>query len=322
MRARAVTFPEVVQRWELLMALVLAIAASPAAAMAPAQAPAVPAQMPPPELVPEEIEMSTFYNGARVRIQGTAPRGSGVLVVIRGSEKDEFFNRQGRVGPIWMNVDKIHVEHAPSVFLSYSSAAVGSLLDPAAVAGYQLDEAAIISRIRFLSHSSQHSGAPDTVPDPSYARSLQVDFLRLKEREGCYCQQPRAVSLTATNLGTRYSLEFQWPRIVPAGSFRVEVFACREHQVIARSAATLQLVEVGFPAYMEKVAFESPWVYGAGAVLVAMLAGFLTDFLTTELRRRKQRPETAKQLRALEPTEVPPEPPQAHVEDSEAVHRN
>lgn len=74
--------------------------------------------MPPPQLVPEKIEMDTFYIGARVRIQGTAPPGSGVLVVIQGSEKDEFFNRKGRVGPIWMNVDRIHVEHAPATAIN------------------------------------------------------------------------------------------------------------------------------------------------------------------------------------------------------------
>lgn len=255
------------------------------------------AQMPPPTLVPEKIAMGAFYDGARIHIEGTAPMQSDVLIVIRGTDKDEIFNRKGRVGPIWLNVDRIHIKQAPSVFLSFSSADAGSLLDRATLNQYQLDEAAIMHRIHFFCHCkcsitgrSEHSTFLDTEPDRAYVKLLYADFLKLKEDEGSYGVHSHAVTITsAGNQTTKYDLDFAWPKMAPPGDYQVEVYACRGRQLVARSEATLQLVEVGFPAYIARIASVHPWGYGVGAVLVAMLAGFLTDAFTTRIRRRRRR---------------------------------
>ena len=315
-------------RWWLL-ALTLAVwVGSLAVAATAAQAAGAPAQMPPPKLIPEKIEMGAFYDGSRLRIEGTAPDGAGVLVVIRGDRKDEFFNRKGRVGPIWLNVDRIHIQQAPSVFLSFASTDAGSLLDRASLDEYRLDEAAIMKRIHCLCHCkcsltnrAQQSGARDTQPDPAYAKLLQSDFFHLKEREGCYSVRPHTVSLSAAASGTAYALDFEWPRMAPPGDYQVEVYACRGQRVVARSATTLRFVEVGFPAYMANLASQRPWTYGAGAVLVAMLAGFLTDVLASMLRR-KRRSHAKSGPSAGGTPEAPHEEPAVETHEAETIHKD
>lgn len=170
---------------------------------------------------------------------------------------------------------------------------------------------------------AQQSGVRDAEPDPRYGKLLHDDYLSFKEHEGSYTVRPRAVSLAAAaNSGTRYAVEFQWPKKVPPGDYQVEVYACREHKVIARSGATLQLVEVGFPAYMANLASKFPWVYGAGAVLVAMLAGFLTDALTGRLRRRKRGLAAERGLPAPEKPGAAPEMAPADTHEAETIHRS
>ena len=316
-------------RCRFLQALAVAVGAGMlAVTAAAAQVAAATAQMPPPVLAPYKIGMGTFYNGARVHIEGTAPAGSGVLVVIRGSGNDEFFNRKGRVGLIWLNVDRIHIEHAPSMCLTFSSADLKSMVDQADVDKYQLDEASIVRGIRCLCHCkcsltdrTQQSGSRDSVPDPSYTKLLLADFLRFKEKKGSYSMHTGAVTLASGNSATKYALDVEWPKKVPPGSYQVEVYACRERKVIAHSAATLQLMEIGFPAYMADLASRRPWVYGTVAVVVTILAGFLTDFLTTLLRRRKRRSETGNELRAPEISGTPAEPTSVNVHAEETVHR-
>jgi hypothetical protein len=255
-------------------------------------------EMPPPTLSPQTVAMGTFYNGARVQVEGTAPADSEILIVVRGAEKDEFFNRKGRVGLIWLNVDRIHIQRAPSVFLRFSSADVNSLLDRASLDQYELDESAIKNRLRCLCHCkcslvgahTQTSGARDSHPDAAYAELLRTSFLRLKEREGSYRLLPGTVSLSnLAGSGTKYALNFLWPQKAAPGNYQVEVYACCNGKVIAQSSQTLQVAEVGFPAYMATLASERPWFYGAVAVLVAMVAGFGTDALTTLIRNRRKR---------------------------------
>lgn len=288
------------------------------------------AQMPPPTLTPPTIAMGAFYHGAHVRIQGIAPLDCGVLVVIRGAEKDEFLNRKGRVGIIWLNADRIHVKQAPSVFLNFSSGNLSSLLDRATLDEYQLDEPALRKRIHCLCHCKCKLTGTNTMqtcvrgmePDPFYAELLRTGFLNLKENEGSYGQSPGTVRLASNaNLGTEYLLNFQWPRKASPGEYAVEIYACRDRKVIAHSATTLELVEVGFPAYVADLASKSPWVYGSGAVLIAMFAGFGIDALTAGLRRRKHGPPPARGHAIPEKRSTPPEPRSVEA-DKEVVHRD
>jgi hypothetical protein len=247
--------------------------------------------------------MGAFYNGAKMRIEGTAPSGSQVLVVIRGEEHDELFNKKGRVGPIWVNTDRIHIAFTPSLFLSFSSADVTAFLDPASIEAYQLDEQAIKNRLASRSHCKcnttlRHHTWPGAIaqcagvePDPKYQELIRSNYLALKTREGRYQTHLHAVQMTnavsnATADDSRYRVDFDWPRSAPPGSYQVEVYACKNRQVAARTTTPLEVVEVGFPAQMAALASGRPWAYGLVAVLGAIFAGFAIDALTVRLRRR------------------------------------
>jgi len=118
----------------------------------------------------------------------------------------------------------------------------------------------------------------------------------------------------------RYALEFPWPRKAASGSYRVDVYACRNRQVIARVDAALEVTEVGFPAYMAKLSGEHPWLYGSAAVLVAMIAGFGTDKLAVRLRRRKR--ETSAGANSPVPEPKPLGPTSPDIAKSEVVHHS
>ena len=112
-------------------------------------------------LSPDTIQMGAFYDGSAIKIQGSVPPDSGIIVVIRGDKKDEIFNKKGRVGPIWINTDKVHVAAVPSLFLSFASSDISSLLNRETIDSYELDDSSIASHLVCRIHckcSSQQSG--------------------------------------------------------------------------------------------------------------------------------------------------------------------
>jgi len=280
------------ERVVLALLLAILIIALPSAAAAQTSAPSV-------KLSPKTIQMGAFYSGAKMRIEGTAPAGSQVLVVIRGEENDELFNKKGRVGPIWVNTDRIHVAFTPSLFLSFSGADVTALLDRINIEAYKLDEQAIKNRLACRSHCKcsttvRHHTSSGTIarcagvePDPQYRELISSSYLALKSREGRYQTHPNAVRMVeATGDDSRYSVDLDWPRSAPPGSYEVEVYACKNRSVVARTTALLRVIEVGFPAQMAALAGGRPLAYGLIAVLATILAGFAIDALTVRLRRR------------------------------------
>ena len=234
-------------------------------------------------LSPDKIEMGTFYNGAPVRIEGTVPSGSQIIVIVRGPAKDELFNKKGHVGPIWVTVDKIHVTGTPSLFLRFSSADMHSFLDRETIDAYELDELSVKKRMHI------RTGKGD--PDPQYREQIEKSYLELKKSDGTYRRVANRVEVTGSGAAEHYVLLFHWPRTASPGPYEVEVYACQNRAVVGRAATTLNLVEVGFPELMVTLAHKHPWWYGLLAVLSAMCAGFGIDAVISRLRRPAKRGE-------------------------------
>ena len=242
------------------------------------------AEVPPPvtlKLTPETIEMGAFYNSVRLRMEGTAPSGSKVMVVLRGATKDEVFNKKDRVGPIWVNVDKVHVSGPPSLFLRFSSEDVHTFLDRQAIDAYALDELSIRNRMRIR---TEHG-----LRDPEALKAIGDHYIDLKKKDGSYRRIANRVRVDEIGNGeARYTLEFGWPKLATPGSYQVEVYACRDGLIVGQSGTIMQLNEVGFPAFMSNAAREHPYGYGLLAVILAIIAGFGIDALAVLLGGAKK----------------------------------
>jgi hypothetical protein len=257
--------------------------------------------------------MGTFYAGARVKVEGEAPSGSAVLVVIRGPDEAEFFNRKERVGPVWLSVDKVHITRVPSVFIRLGSGDVDSMLDEASVETYQLDESAVERRMRVRSQcqcrvlAAAGSGSSFTCttgvePDGPLLERIRASYLVLKRQEGTYQVLPDAVELTPTSEGgTRYTTGVGWPRRARPGDYRVEVFACRDGAVVGQASTVLPVVKAGLPAQIGAFAFSHPTAYGALAVLAAAMTGLAMDALV-----RRRRPYRVGRGPRMPPSPTPP----------------
>jgi uncharacterized protein (TIGR02186 family) len=234
------------------------------------------------ELSPKTIEMGAFYNGARLRMEGTVPSGAKVIVVLRGASKDEVFNKKERVGPIWVNVDKVHVTGPPSLFLRFMSEDVHTFLDRQTIDSYALDELSIRNRMQIRTERG--------ITDPDALRRIGDDYIDLKKKDGSYRRLSDRVQTTKSADGQEhYSLEFGWPKLATPGSYQVEVYACRDGRIVGQSGTVLPLVEVGFPAFMANAAKMHAYWYGIFAVILAVIAGFGIDAIAVLLGGGKKR---------------------------------
>ena len=226
-------------------------------------------------VTPRVVQMGTFYGGAKVRVEGKVTPGSKVVVAVRGSDVTEFFNKVGRVGPIWINTGKVAVSGAPSLLMVFSSEPLDSCLTRAEIDQHQLDAAAIKKQIQI---EPQAQGG-----DP-----IATDFLKLKVRQGSYRMVASAIETGSVEDGSLpYALEFVWPKNASPGAYEVSVYACREGEVKESLKGPLKVVEVGFPALVASMAREHASTYGIVSIVVAILAGFGIDFLATRLFKKR-----------------------------------
>jgi len=227
----------------------------------------------PLKLIPERIEIGMNYGGAPLRIEGTVAEGSDVVVVIRGPEDEQEFNKKVRAGPIWISSGKVSISGVPSLFLSLSSGSVRGLVDSEVVDARVLDPEAI-----------KHEMAVDAGGDVVDEELMKDNYLALKEEEGKYQVLDSAVELgSPSNSVVSYSIDLDWPRTAQPAVYEVTAYEIRDRRVTGTGEAELNVVKVGLPESIHAFALDKSVQYGALAVLLAVIAGFGIDFLTSRI---------------------------------------
>jgi uncharacterized protein (TIGR02186 family) len=251
---------------------IVAILFSGLSARAPAASPHEPVTM---KVTPSVISMGTFYSGAIVHVEGTVPRASDVIIDVRGPETVEVFNKVGRVGPIWVNTGKVSISGIPTLLMVFSSKPIGDCLCRSEIDRCELDAAALKSKIKI----EPRKMASGVVAD---------EFLKLKFRRKSYQLANEGIQMEdPPEAGQHYTLDFKWPKNAPPGDYVVRVSACQGGNVQNSLEVPLKVVEVGFPAMIADLAEGRPATYGIISVVVAVLAGFGIDFITTRIFRKK-----------------------------------
>jgi uncharacterized protein (TIGR02186 family) len=235
----------------------------------------MPSQAVTARLTPPAISMGTFYSGTKVHVEGTVPSDSEVIIAVRGPELTEVFNKVGRAGPIWVNTGKVSVSGIPSLLLVFSTKPVSNCLCRGEIDRCQFDAAAIKNQIKVRPATPGN----DLIAD---------EFLKLKYRQGSYQLEKSGIQVAdSEEAAQRFTLDFDWPRNIPPGTYWVHVCACQDGNVKESLEIPFQVMEVGFPATIAGLARERPATYGIISVVVAVLAGFGIDFLTTRIFKKK-----------------------------------
>jgi hypothetical protein len=224
-------------------------------------------------VTPRVIEVGSFYNGAPMRIEGRAGAGSKVVIAIAGPEAEERFKTKNRFGPVWLTAGKVGVSGVPSLFLRFSPEPVRNLLPRDTMESHNLDEASIMRRMRIDSRAG--SGYD--------AASLRAEFVSLKKAEKIYDFGNSGVVVSGSGDGVSYRLDFRWPRSAPPARYEVRAYEVRGGAVIGEAESAIQVVRTGFPSWLSGMAENRPALYGITAILIAALAGFGIDFVTTHL---------------------------------------
>jgi hypothetical protein len=227
----------------------------------------LPAQAASPVLTlsPATVKIGAFFNGEAVAVLGAIPAGTQAVLEVVGSSAEETLMRKGRRGGLWMNVGKVMVHDAPSLYLVLSTARqLLTAPPPEASWGYE----ALKKRITF-------SGI-----EPAERQEFLGQFLQLKEGEHFYASLPGALKVeTASGGESPVKGSFLLPTITKPGTYKVCLSVIQAGKVVSRTSADLKVEMVGFPAMLASLAFQHGATYGVLAVVIAIVTGFAMGFL-------------------------------------------
>ena len=212
------------------------------------------------------IAITAAFDGTEVLLFGTVERGADVVVVVRGPAETAVVRRKSRTLGVWLNTESVRFENVPSFYALASSGPIETLLPPAVRARHRIGVETL-------------NLTPAGALSPSEAASFRAGLVRNKRRTALYPTDAAAVRFVSGGL---FRTTIAFPANVRPGRYAVEVFDVRDGTITAAQQSALIITKVGVEARLSEFARSEAPLYGLGAIVFAVAAGWAA---ATALRR-------------------------------------
>ncbi len=205
------------------------------------------------------IAITTGFTGTDVVMFGAIEGTGDVVVIVRGPLSDATVRRKARVAGIWINRERMIFTNVPSYYALASSRPVDQIASPATLELHEIG-------FDHLKLAVANDVNPTDVP---FFRSA---LIHEKQQLGLYARQPGKVAFLGTRL---FRANFDFPADVPTGSYLAEVLLLRNGQVASAQTTPLIISKIGVGATIFDFAHQRGAYYGAIAIFVALMAGWI-----------------------------------------------
>lgn len=211
------------------------------------------------DLTSHLIAITTGFTGASVVLFGATDGPGDVVVAVLGPDREISVRRKSRIAGIWVNTEEMTFDRVPSFYAVAASRPIEEILTPATAAFYRLG----VENLKF---------EPETSAVPAAVAAFH-DALERKQREaGLFVSRLGKVDFLGERL---FRTTIAFPANVPTGTYLVEVFLVRNKDVVSGQTTPLVVSKVGMDAAVSEFSIRQPGFYGAIAVLIAVVAGWL-----------------------------------------------
>jgi uncharacterized protein (TIGR02186 family) len=217
----------------------------------------------------EKIAITADFAGADLTIFGSledtdpqiARQGRyDVIVVLEGPARPVTVRRKDRVLGVWINLDSEDFENVP---VSYAVATTRAMQDMAEPEAYK--------RLS-LGVGNLYLQPADATDSPATIDEFTKALRERKLATGLYSENIGGVQFLSQNL---FRATVRLAPNVPVGTHKARAFLFKNGVFVKESSAQLEIRKSGFEQSIFRAAHNQGFLYGAFAVALAMMTGWL-----------------------------------------------
>jgi uncharacterized protein (TIGR02186 family) len=214
-----------------------------------------------------EIAIQPNFTGVEILVFGsidfsdTRTPGEGtydVITVVRGPDEPIVVRKKERVAGIWINGRGKTYSDVPGFYAVLSTRPFRAI-----ASDETLKELGIgLSDLDFGRHTNGDS-------QEQASRSAMIG---LREKKKLFQEDDDGVTFIGRSL---FRATVALPVYVPVGRYTVDVYLFRDGAMASKSIGSLEVTKAGIEAFIYRLAFTHPFLYGLLGVAIAMLMGLL-----------------------------------------------
>lgn len=214
----------------------------------------------------DRVAITTSFDGSEILIFGAVkreqpiPEGAplGVIITVAGPSKPVVVRRKEKRFGIWINVDSVEVDAAPSFYAVASSAPLREVLT-------NVED--LRTRIS-IDRAIRSVGAPSNIQDSA---SFTDAVIRIRKESDLYQILEGQVALDEQTL---FRTAISLPANLTEGDYKTRVFLMREGEVVSKFETEIDVRKVGLERWLFSMSREQPLLYGLMSLAIAIAAGW------------------------------------------------
>lgn len=214
----------------------------------------------------QEIGITAFFDGSEILIFGAVKHQSeassegdlDVVVTIASPRIPVTVRRKEKRLGIWVNVDALEVDLAPSFYAVATTRPFDEVVSQASDLWHQISVRQLIRAV----------SVPVAVENPE---EFTEALVRVRENDGLYQTLSGAVILQDQTL---FSTSVSLPSNLVEGAYTARIFLMNDGDVVSEYQTSIDVRKVGMERWLYNLAHERPVVYGLLSLAIAIFAGW------------------------------------------------
>lgn len=225
----------------------------------------------------DQVSINTNFDGSEILIFGAIkrevpiPDGKPVqvIVTVSGPSLPITVRRKEKKLGIWVNVDAVEVDSAPSFYAIATSTLLGQSLKDTEDLRYKIS----------IPRAIRSVGAPMNIQNPG---TFKDALIRIKKRTNQYQLVEGAVSVDEQTL---FRTAIKLPAALTEGDYQTRIFLTRDGMVISEHDTSIYVRKVGLERWLFRLSRDNAMLYGLMSLAIAIFAGWGASAIFTALRR-------------------------------------
>ncbi|MVO15042.1 TIGR02186 family protein [Parasedimentitalea huanghaiensis] len=214
----------------------------------------------------DRVAITADFDGSEILIFGAVKRETPipdtepleVIVTVSGPDHPVLVRRKERKLGIWVNVDAVLVDSAPSFYVVATSAPFDQVLTDIEDLRYRVS---IERAIRSVGAAMHIRGAQE------FADAV----VRVRANEQLYAVRENTV---AVDQQTLFRTAIDMPANLTEGDYTARIFLTRSGKVVSSYETTIDVRKVGLERFLFTMSREQPFLYGLMSLAIAIAAGW------------------------------------------------
>lgn len=223
------------------------------------------------------ISITANFDGSEILIFGAVKRNAPppsdagplqVVITVSGPDEPVTVRRKAKRFGIWVNVDAVEVDAAPSFYAVLTSALFSDALSDVEDLRHKVS----------IPRAIRSVGAPMEITD---AVAFTDALIRIRKKGDFYQLHEEAVTITDETL---FQTSVELPANLTQGEYAARFFLTRNGVVLDSYETAIFVNKVGLERLLYSLAHERPLIYGLLSLAIAIGAGWLASAVFRYIR--------------------------------------